>query len=609
MQINNILHIDRCRAIWHNKIHTIIIGHKRPWVGAEREVMKMAGRKREHKVTGSIKDPYIIQLVHEGNRIFRRARITNVRTTDKKPLAAELILDQKSHGLLFTRRQNNRTEVCGFVDEKTGMFVMDMDGDTGDTAHIKFLKMASQKAIEALNAEILRQGREDEEIRDQQNYYPVERACDLLEDYLYNPARFNADIGKQLTNFASRPMPNVNEYMVFADDEAWNQDIYVTKRAPYKNPDKRQLTKKEKETVDNFLDVFFDLYNKQAFSWYMGACLLNLPIYDERVSRMAVMTSSHGGSGKSSLMSAITNAVFTEDYCSVKDDFDRFFLKSNRFGTDSLDVRRLTVYSEAAWGVERDGSCNHDFDGLNVSAIKSMITDGFITKEPKFGDPVTVRSSGFHMVLTNYLPCIGADDIAMRRRILPILMRPTSMVDKAEKLGLMGRNTLEKFVEDNAEIFAAYFVQVFKDNEYMFIREEYNFEEETEATRDSQQELDEEAREGREALTATKAEGFVQFMKKAAEQTGLDMSLIIQDAEYAVGGKSPDGVGEHMRRDGNEFYIDGSKSFLMRYGKAATTIRKLLQDYYGPSVRKFHKRMFLIPLGQAKKAKADSKKP
>lgn len=561
----------------------------------------MAGRERNYKITGKSTDPYIIKLVHSNNKIFRKAQVVNVRRGDKKPLAAELIIDQKSNGLLFTRRANNRTEVCGFVDEETGMFVMDMDGDTGDTAHIKFLKMASKKAVEALNSELLRQGREDEEIRNQQDYYPVDKMGELLEDYLYNPTRFNADIGKQLTNFASRPMPNVNEYMVFKDDEAWNQDIYVTRRAPYNNPIKRTLNKAEKATVDKFLDVFFDEYNKQAFSWYMGACLSNLPIYDERVSRMAIMTSSHGGSGKSSLMSAIVNGIFTEDYCSVKDDFDRFFLKTNRFGTDSLSVRRLTVYSEAAWGVERDGSCDHNFDGLNVSAIKSMITDGFITKEPKFGDPVTVRSSGFHMVLTNYLPCIGKEDVAMRRRILPILMRPTSMVDKAEKLGLMGRDTLEKFVKENAEIFAAYFVQVFKNNEFLYIREEYDFNEETEATQDSQNELDEETRSEREALTATKAEGFIAFAKKAQEQTGIDMSLLISDAQFTVGGKAPDGVGDHMRQDGNSFYIDGSKSFLMRYGKAATTIRKLLQDYYGPSVRKFHKRMFVIPLGQAKK--------
>lgn len=561
----------------------------------------MAGRDREYKITGEATDPYIIQLVHPNNKIFRKVRIVNVRQTDQKPLAAELILDQKSHGLLFTRRANNRTEVCGFVDEDTRMFVMDMDGDTGDTAHIKFLKMASKKATEALEAEFLRQGREDDEVKEQQNYRSVEKACNMLEDYLYNPTRFNADMGKQLTNFASRPMPNVNEYMIFADDEAWNQDIYVTRRVPYNNPSKRTLNKTEKATVDNFLDVFFDEYNKQAFSWYMGACLLNLPIYDERVSRMAVMTSSHGGSGKSSLMSAMTNAIFTEDYCSVKDDFDRFFLKTNRFGTDSLAVRRMTVYSEAAWGIERDGECEHNFDGLNVSAIKAMITDGFITKEPKFGDPVTVRSSGFHMVLTNNLPCISKDDVAMRRRILPILMRPTSMVDKAEKLGLMGRNTLEKFVQDNAEIFAAYFVQVFKDNEYMFIREEYDFNEETEAVTDSQEELNEETKDMREALTVTKTKGFIEFVKKAQEQTGIDMSLLIEDAQFTMGGKSPDAVGDHMRHDEKAFYIDGSKSFLMRYGRAAITIRKLLQEHYGPSVRKFHKRMFVIPLGQAKK--------
>lgn len=563
-------------------------------------------RDRNYKVAGDPTDPHIIKLVHPNNRIFRKARVVNVRRADKKPLAAELVLDQNSHGLLFTRRVNSKAEVCGFVDESTGLFVIDRDGDPGDTAHIKFLKMASQRAKDALSAEMLRQGREDEEIREAQDYYPSDAAEQMLNDYLYNPAKFNADMRKQLSDFASRPLPNVNEYMVFADDAAWNQDIYVTAKVPYRNPANRVLTQDEIEKVDRFLDVFFDTYNKQAFSWYMGAALLNLPIYDERISRMAVMSSSHGGSGKSSLMAAITNAVFTEDYSSVKDDFDRFFLKNNRFSTDSLPVRRLIVYSEAAWGVEKDGKCDHNFDGLNTSAIKSLITDGFITKEPKFGEPVTVKSSGLHLVLTNYLPAITPEDLAMRRRILPILMRPTSMVDKAEKLGLVGRDNLEKFVKDNAEIFAAYFVKVFRENEQLFVREEYSFEEESEAALDSQMDLDEESKAGREALAAVKAEGFIKFIKMAQDQTGLDMSKLIEDAQYTVCGKAPDGVDDHMRREGDSLYIDGSKSFLMRYGRAASTVRSVLQDYYGQPLRKYHKRMFVIPLAQSAKKQEEN---
>lgn len=566
----------------------------------------MNDRKRKQKITGEPTDTYIVQLVNPGNKIFRKVRIINTKASDKKPVAVDFVLDQKSHGLLFTKRQNNHTEVCGFVDENTGLFVMDMDGDTGDTAHIKFLKCACRKAAEALHAEFLRQGREDEEIRATAGYYSVDQATAMLEDYLYNPVRFNADMGKQLTNFASRPMPNVNEYMVYSDDKAWNQDIYITSKVPYKNPANRALSESEKATVDGFLDVFFDEYNKKTFSWYMGAALLNVPTYDERVSRMAVMTSSHGGSGKSSLMNAIINGVFTPDYCSIKPNFDRFFLKSNRFGTDSLAVRRLTVYSEANWGIERDGQCDHNFDGLNVSEIKSMITDGFITKEPKFGDSMTVRSSGLHMVLTNHLPCIGETDVAMRRRILPILMRPTSMIDKAEKLNLMGRDALEKFVADNAEIFAAYFAQAFKSDEYMFIRDEYDYSDTLEAATDSQTDLDEEVYENRQVLEGVKANGFIEFAKKAQEQTGMDMSKLIEDAEYAAGGNPKEGTEGHMRIEGNVFYIDGSKSFLMRYGKASATIRKLLQEHYGPANRKFHMRMFGIQLGQTRK---NNKKP
>ena len=199
--------------MFYNKIVSQNMIIESLWDGQEERYIFMTGRDREYKITGDPKDPKIIKLVHPGNRIFRRVRITNTRMGDKKPLAAELVLDQKSHGLLFTRKANNRTEVCGFVDEKTGMFVMDMDGDQGDTAHIKFLKMAADRANDALLNELNRQRAEDKDARDAQGYYPEAQAVDMLEDYLYNPAKFNADMGKQLSNYASRPMPNVNEYM------------------------------------------------------------------------------------------------------------------------------------------------------------------------------------------------------------------------------------------------------------------------------------------------------------------------------------------------------------------------------------------------------------
>ena len=73
----------------------------------------MAGRERDYKITGERTDPYIISLVHPNNHIFRKARIVNVRKGDKKPLAAELVLDQKSHGLLFNRRETTVQKYAG----------------------------------------------------------------------------------------------------------------------------------------------------------------------------------------------------------------------------------------------------------------------------------------------------------------------------------------------------------------------------------------------------------------------------------------------------------------------------------------------------------------
>ena len=558
--------------------------------------MAKRAKTRKYKITGKRTDPLLYRLNNQGNRLFKKIMVKNLKTSDKKPVGAEFILNQNSHGMLFTNRCNNRFEVCGFVDEETGLFVTNEDGDLGDTAHIKFLRMAAKKLNEAWNQEYMRQQAEDPSYRKEQGYLPKQKVEKDLDEYICNPARFNAELGKQLSHFASRPMPNVNEYLVFKDDDAWHEDIYVTERLPYNNPANRVLTAEEIKLADDFLDVFFDKENKRAFSWYLGACLLNLPVYDERVSRMAVLTSAYGGSGKSSLLSALTNALFDDTFSETMDEFDRFFVKTNRFGTDALPVKRLTVYHEANWGIEQNGECKHNLEGLNVSAIKSMITDGIITKEQKYGNTRTVNSSGFHMVLTNYLPCIDKGDIAMRRRILPILMRPTSMIEKAETLGLYGRGRLESFVEKHAEIFAAYFIKVFRENENRYRSHEYDFDTVNEAATDSQQEIEEKKRAKRQALLSTKASGAKAFFKKAEEETGQDLSLFIEDIQMTLSGNAPKEVEDHIRREGDNLYVDGNRSFLMRYGEADQTVRELLQDFYGPSVRKFHMRAFIIPL-------------
>ena len=121
---------------------------------------------------------------------------------------------------------------------------------------------------------------------------------------------------------------------------------------------------------------------------------------------------------------------------------------------------------------------------------------------------------------------------------------------------------------------------------------------------DSQSELEEDEREEREELTAVKGQGFVEFMRKAKERTGVDTDRLVDDVVHVIGGNVPEGVDGHMKAEGQNLYVDGSKSFLMRYGKHSTAIRKLLQEYYGPSVRKFHKRMFQVPLSSVKAPEA-----
>ena len=373
----------------------------------------------------------------------------------------------------------------------------------------------------------------------------------------------------------------------------------VTARLPYENPARVTLTKDERKTVDNFLDVFFDKYNKFAFSWYMGAALSNIPIYDDRVSKLAILSSSLGGSGKSTLVTAMVNSLFTSHYRDLKDDFDGFFAMNNRFGTGALSTKRMCVYSEASFNAD-PLSDEHNFTGINVSAIKSMITEGYISSEVKFGDRNMERLSGFHFVLTNHPPLITSENQAMNRRILPIMLQPTSMAEKAKTLNLWGRQTLDTFVQTHAREFAAYFVDVFNNDQYAFIEHDYNYKDYQADIKNSQNDLNEEQMEGRKALDMLKASNFVDFLKEVERLEHMNLSLLISDVMTVTGGGAKNNaVEDHIRISENYLYLDGAKSFLLRYGTLnLNKLRQILKEYYGDPIKRFHMRMFQIPMNK-----------
>lgn len=524
--------------------------------------------------------------------LFLGVEFLNVKTREKGNPSISVRVNLQRDDLIYVHSVKSRMEVEGYVNPETGLFVTETEDMEPGSIYHRFRLEAVKYAREELLKFLDRLGELDEETYQKREYKDLNFLTNALKNCLVDRQGLYADLQKQVNLITSRKFPKVNEFLVFADDT--DIPYPVTARLPYENPAHVALASEEAKEVDRFLDVFFDDYNKFTFAWYMGAALSNVPLYDDRVSKLALVSSSHGGSGKSTLVTAMVNALFTQHYRDIKDDFDSFFTLNNRFGTSTLSTKRMCVYSEASFNSD-PLSDDHNFAGMNVSAIKSMITEGYLSSEVKFGDRSMERLSGFHLVLTNHPPKVSKEDEAMNRRILPIMLRPTSMAEKARELHLWGRQKLDKYVEAHAREFAAYFYAIFHANEYAFLETDYDYEDYNKDILDSQADLTAEQTKDRQALDILKAEGLLKFVDGLARQFHVALDPLKSDIIQVTGGKAEGKLNEHMKLDGGTLYIDSSKSFLLRYGSNASRIRTAFKEFYGEPVKKFHKRMFAIP--------------
>lgn len=525
--------------------------------------------------------------------LFLRTDFLNIYEKDKKSPSISVRVNLQRDDLIFVQSVKSRMEVYGYVNPDTGLFVTETeDMEPGSIYHrfrleaVKFARQALMRFLDSLE-------KLDEETYKQKGYKPYPILANALKQCLTDRQELYADLQKQVNLITSRKFPKINEYLVFEDEEEIKYP--VTAKVPYPNPSHITLTDSEKKQIDTFLNVFFDPYNKFTFSWYIGAALSNVPIYDDRVSKLAILSSSLGGSGKSTLVTAMVNALFTQHYRDIKDDFDSLFASNNRFGTSTLSTKRICIYSEASFHSD-PLSDEHNFTGMNVSAIKSMITEGYIASEEKFGDRNMERLSGFHLVLTNHPPLITQENQAMNRRILPIMLKPTSMSEKARELNLWGRQKLDAFIVEHAKEFAAYFTAVFHSDEYAFLEHDYDYRDYVQDIKDSQSDLNEQQKKGRALLDALKADSLIKLIEGLEKQHHLNLKILKDDVTEIMGGGTNSELGEHIKLSDKCLYINASKSFLLRYGVAGTKIRECLKEFYGEPVKKFHKRMFEIPI-------------
>lgn len=565
--------------------------------------LTMLNRRRyEHKTTKHV-TPEFIKLIRQAGEqleindkldaLFTRCVIDNTSLYSKKNCTLTISV-ARNNGNIFVNH-SKKPIVEAYINPITECLVreddirMDLDFDgTRDyvvfTPHHQFQMLAYAFAGRAVQDYINDLVSLPANELSAAQLKPINQIILELNEFLETPKLYK-NISEELAYLHTPKVPNANQFMAFSDDK--RPEYLVTGRVSYPNPMNHLDT--NTDLVERFLDVFFDEPDKQRFSWYMGAALRNLPVSDASVSKLLMVTSAHAGSGKSTMVTALTNALFGKTFANVNGDFDSIFRRDNRFTSESLVDSRMNVYLEADFGVATKDGNQHDFNQLNVSTIKAMITDGILATEEKYESRRSSRAFGLHMVLTNHPAVITEETDAMRRRILPCLVRPTSMESKARQLGLFGQQIFEKWVQDHALEFAVYFVRQHLAHEYDYMTYLYN-------SRAFMRELNH-YRLGTSCLDPLaqmqrNQDNIFSVLEIASQHHDFDLERFIQDIETTKPGISYDNI----RISGNVLYINSAESFWSQYSKEPGNIRNILIELYGAPEKKYSKNRFTIPM-------------
>ena len=265
----------------------------------------------------------------------------------------------------------------------------------------------------------------------------------------------------------------------------FNDKQMNTSRMPYIAPNSviPTLTDKDRDMVNAVISVFFNEKDAEYFKNVLGAALLN-----KKQREIQKFTVVHGipSTGKSSLLYAILNGLFGEYYQKTA-GFNRIFSKNNNHGTTALKNGRIRWFDEMEFNDAKNSTTVQDFSGLDVEALKDLVTSGSILINNKFGAIESQTLSTVLIGATNHKPVLNdanGDMDGFPRRLLMLSIRETMMSDKALELAeivnnytgsefvTLPENDFNSFVEEYAEIFAAVFVEAHEADERLLQRAE-----------------------------------------------------------------------------------------------------------------------------------------
>lgn len=486
----------------------------------------------------------------------------------------------------------NRAIVKSYRDIDTGLIVSDNLDVNGlpqtKSVNDKFRNMIVQIVREEFERKL--DALKLEYTKDPEAYSAKYKPLDIIAGQGYEQLDDKWDIFKQVDSWLRVMSPNasiaVNEQLAY--DDTVIADEYVTFKTPYANPMEYTLTQEDVDLVEHFLSAFLTPHSISVLSWYFGAAVCNVPIYDDTISKALIVCSTRGGCGKTTLIDALSQALFTKYGYDVKPDFDSMFTKDNRFARSGLKTTRLTYYNEADFNA-KDPDGKHDFSGLATTEIKSLLSDGRITRERKFEEANVGKLSGMHAILTNSIPEINDKRSDLLRRFIAISVKSSTMAEKGRLLGLKQSQDLYAFVRHHVQAFASFFAQYYLNDKTRYTLANY-----------SQKDLINDDKTLAKKELSTKKSNTEKFHKLMASDAigGLRYiakhnDLNIDNLVNAINIVKQGGTVEGIRIVNDTLFLDSRRTFFDTYN--ISVMRDCLRNDFEP-IKKFCQRMFKLGL-------------
>lgn len=522
------------------------------------------------------------------SNIIRKIIISNLGTKDK-PLKFNIRPNLCPVDLEIGHIRN-RAIVKSYRDIDTGLIVsdnLDVNGQPQTkSVNDKFRNMIVQIVREEFERKL--DALKLEYKKDPDAYSAKYKPLDIIAGQGYEQLDDKWDIFKQVDSWLRVMSANasiaVNEQLAY--DDTVIADEYVTFKTPYVNPMEYTLTQEDVDLVENFLSAFLTSHSISVLSWYFGAAVCNVPIYDDTISKALIVCSTRGGCGKTTLIDALSQALFTKYGYDVKPDFDSMFTKDNRFARSGLKTTRLTYYNEADFNA-KDPDGKHDFSGLATTEIKSLLSDGRITRERKFEEANVGKLSGMHVILTNSIPEINVKRSDLLRRFIAISVKSSTMAEKGRLLGLKQSQDLYAFVRDHVQAFASFFAQYYLQDKTRYTLANYSQKELMADNKELAKTASATEKEHTEMLYKLMSQNVIDGLKYVANDIDADITLLLKDINKVNDGETIKGI----RIVDNILFLNSTKSFFDIYN--ISVMRDYLRDNFEP-VKKFGLRMFKL---------------